>query len=83
MQDSCKIPAKSHKISQDLAGMEKRTSSCMILQKCFYWVGKCIVSRHHEVCEFFCVADGRAKEVDAQTKCLGMSMSGYQMAMYF
>ena len=37
-QNSCKIPAKSHKISLDLAGMqEKRTFSCKILQEHFYW----------------------------------------------
>ena len=32
MQESCKIPAKSHKIPQDPAG------SCKILQERFYWV---------------------------------------------
>ena len=46
----CKIPAgflqnptRSHRILQDLAGMqEKRAFSCKILQEHFYWVGMII-----------------------------------------
>ena len=57
MQESCKIPAKSHKIHrilQDLArscrGARKRTFSCKILQERFYW-GNRVVAYDIAICK--------------------------------